>query len=37
MEGVAEEASPEEEVTDQATPRREGYRSESRAESVRYR
>jgi len=33
MEGVSEEASPE--VTDEATPRREGHRSESRAESVR--
>ena len=33
MEETSEEASPE--VTDEATPRREGHRSESRAESVR--
>ncbi|XP_068499794.1 uncharacterized protein [Phaseolus vulgaris] len=33
MEGVSEEALPE--VIDEATPRREGHRSESRAESVR--
>jgi len=33
MEGVSEEASPE--VPDEVTPRREGHKSESRAESVR--
>jgi len=32
MEAVSEEASPE--VPDEATPRREGHRSESRTESV---
>ena len=33
MEGVSKDASPE--VTDEAMPRREGQKSESRAESVR--